>query len=505
MLTATLFVVTPPIPVEHITLTPGLVGDRAQVIGHLVRAEKLPGAQQKVRHWTVKTSGMLIVHPRVLPYFLARSVCGGRVAACGRADHNRLGVFVSKHSDDAAGPGEMRTGGVQERIAGRAWTVLVTATLAFMVNFWAWALLAPLAPVLGQSMRLTPFTQALLVALPVLIGSLGRVPVGSLTDRYGARPMFTLVSLLTIIPVLTIGYFGDSKRVLMIAATLLGLGGTTFAIGVPAVNAWFPRQRRGMALGLFGVGTAGTAVASFTTIPLTKIFGQTAPFNTVAIALLVVASLCWTLLRNPPGWVASSEPLIPRTVETLRMPVTWQLAVLYALTFGGFVAFSVYLPTYLKNAFSLDPADAAFHTAGFIVLAVLARPAGGWLSDHFTGVQVLGACCVLAGLLAALASAELPLIPIGTIVFLLLAVVLGAGAGAVFALVGILAPAGKVGAVTGVVGAAGGLGGFFPPLVMGSIYGAIGDYTFGLVLLAITAFLCALLTYTALRHRATSA
>ncbi|MEV0702799.1 hypothetical protein AB0I53_33440 [Saccharopolyspora sp. NPDC050389] len=92
--------------------------------------------------------------------------------------------------------------------------------------------------------------------------------------------------------------------------------------------------------------------------------------------------------------------------------------------------------------------------------------------------------------------------PIGTVAFLCLAAVLGAGAGAVFALVGRLAPAGKVGAVTGVVGAAGGLGGFFPPLVMGSIYGAVGDYTFGLVLLAATALLCALLAYTALRRRA---
>ncbi|MER5391609.1 MFS transporter [Saccharopolyspora sp. NPDC002686] len=197
--------------------------------------------------------------------------------------------------------------------------------------------------------------------------------------------------------------------------------------------------------------------------------------------------------------------MIRRTTTMLRLPVTWQLAVLYALTFGGFVAFSVYLPTYLKTAFGLDPTDAAFRTAGFIVLAVVCRPLGGWLSDHISGIQVLGACCVLAGLLAVLASVELPLVPFGTIVFLSLAAVLGAGAGAVFALVGTLAPEGKVGAVTGVVGAAGGLGGFFPPLIMGSIYAAVGDYTYGLVLLAATALLCALMTYTALRHRATTA
>lgn len=417
---------------------------------------------------------------------------------------------MSDHGDRAnpdlpEAAGDSQPGVAGERIPRRAWIVLVVATLTFMVNFWAWALLAPLAPALGQSMRLTPVTQALLVALPVLIGSLGRVPVGSLTDRYGARSMFTLFSLLTIIPVVMIGYLGSAMPVLMIGATLLGLGGTTFAIGVPAVNAWFPRRRRGAALGAFGIGTGGTAIASFTTIPLTRTFGQTAPFNTVALALLLAALLCWTLLRAPPGRVAPAEPLLTRTLEIVRMPVTWQLAILYALTFGGFVAFSVYLPTYLKTAFDLDPADAAFRTAGFIVLAVLARPVGGWLSDHVTAVGVLGGCCVLAGLLAALAAAKPPLVPVGTITFLCLGVVLGAGAGAVFALVGTLAPAGKVGALTGIVGAAGGLGGFFPPLVMGSIYAATGTYTLALALLAATALLCALLTYTSLRHRSTSA
>lgn len=395
------------------------------------------------------------------------------------------------------GPPRERAG---ELIPGRAWVVLAVATLAFVVNFWAWALLAPLASSLGQRMGLAPFTQALLVALPVVIGSVGRVPVGSLTDRYGARPMFPLFSLLTIIPVLGVGHFGTSLTVLMIGAVLLGVGGTTFAIGVPVVNAWFPPQRRGVALGVFGIGTGGTAIASFTTLPLINMFGPTAPFNVVAVALVVVAGLCWALLRDPADRSIPTESMIRRTIDTLRIPVTWHLAILYALTFGGFVAFSVYLPTYLKAAFGLAPADAAFRTAGFIVLAVVARPLGGWLSDRLPGTLVLGGCCVLAALLAAAASAQLPLIPVGTIVFLALAGVLGAGSGAVFALVGGVAPAGTVGAVTGIVGAAGGLGGFFPPLVMGAIYEVMGDYTVGLLLLAVTAALCALLTFTVLRR-----
>lgn len=389
----------------------------------------------------------------------------------------------------------------RRRLRTRAWTVLAVATLAFLVDFWAWALLAPLATSLGQRLAMSPFTQSVLVALPVVIGSLGRIPVGAWTDRFGARGMFTLFSALTIIPVLLVGYLGDSVPALLVEAVLLGLGGTTFAIGVPAVNAWFPPSRRGTALGVFGIGTAGTAVASFSTLPLIAELGPRAPFNTVAIALAVVAVLCWVLLRDPPGRVAVSEPMMRRTVRTLRIPVTWQLAVLYALTFGGFVAFSVYLPSYLKNAFDLAPSDAALRTAGFVVLAVVARPVGGWLSDRLAGVHVLGACCVLAALFALIAAFDFPLVPVGTIAFLGLAIVLGGGSGAVFALVAKVAPAGEVGAVTGIVGAAGGLGGFFPPLVMGGIYSATGGYGAGFALLAATGVLCALLNYTALRRK----
>ncbi|MBE9375703.1 MFS transporter [Saccharopolyspora sp. HNM0983] len=372
----------------------------------------------------------------------------------------------------------------------------------FLVNFWAWNLLAPLAPGIGQRLGLAPFTQALLVALPVIIGSLGRIPAGSLTDRYGARTMFTALSVLTIVPVLLVGLFPNSLAVLMIGGVLLGLGGTTFAVGVPAVNAWFPPDRRGTALGLFGVGTVGTAVATFTTLPLINGLGGMAPFLLVSLALLVVAGLSWTLLREPPDKTPPGAGAFARTVETLRLAATWQLSVLYALMFGGFVAFSVYLPTYLKTAYELAAGDAAARTAGFVVVAVIARPVGGWLCDRIHPADVLGVLCGLAFLFAGLAAFQFPLMPMGTIAFLGLGIVLGAGSGAVFALVARLAPAEEVGAVTGLVGAAGGLGGFFPPLVMGAIYGMQHDYGWGFVLLAAAALGCAVLTFTAVRREA---
>ena len=187
--------------------------------------------------------------------------------------------------------------------------------------------------------------------------------------------------------------------------------------------------------------------------------------------------------------------LLQRLAGTVRMAATWQLSFLYAVAFGGFVAFSVYLPTYLTAAYHLDKSDAALRTAGFVVIAVAMRPIGGWLSDRLRPVPVLVAA------FASVVAFQPPLMPVGTAAFLGMAAALGAGTGAVFALVARMVAAERVGAVTGVVGAAGGLGGFFPPLVMGLVYGALGGYGVGFALLAVTALAAALFTATIVQRR----
>jgi NNP family nitrate/nitrite transporter-like MFS transporter len=181
--------------------------------------------------------------------------------------------------------------------------------------------------------------------------------------------------------------------------------------------------------------------------------------------------------------------------------VTLKLSFLYAVGFGGFVAFSVYLPSYLKNAFDLSQSDAAYRTAGFVIVAVVMRPVGGWLSDRLHPVPVLTVAFAVATVLAVLVSFELALVPVGTIGFLGLAAALGTAAGATFALVARLVPAERVGATTGIVGAAGGLGGFFPPLVMGVVKSSTGDYTLGFLLLAATAAAAAAFTWFVVRQR----
>lgn len=387
--------------------------------------------------------------------------------------------------------------------ATRRWLMLALATVGFAVNFWAWALLSPLAPKLKDALQLSPFEQALLVAVPVVVGALGRIPVGALTDRFGGRAMFPLVSLATIVPVLYLGLGGQASFTgLLVGGFFLGVGGTTFAIGVPFVTAWFPAAQRGLAVGIFGMGMGGTAISALTTVKLVTAYGTSTPFVVTAIMLAAYAALAVLLLRDAPERVVPAEPLSRRLGATLRLRITWHASALYAVAFGGYVAFSVYLPAYLRTAYGLTQADAANRMAGFVLLAVVMRPVGGWLSDRFEPIRVLAATLLVVAVGAAVQAFTPGLAPVGTVAFLSMAAALGAGSGATFALVALLAPANNVGSVTGVVGAAGGLGGFVPPLLMGAVYGQYGSFALGLALLALVAVAALLLTLTAVRKAA---
>ena len=370
----------------------------------------------------------------------------------------------------------------EDRGAPGRYRALVLATLAMTVNFWAWSLLSPLGSEYRDLLSLSPLALSVAVALPVLVGSLGRIPLGAAADRYGGRSVFAALSAVSIVPVLFLAVF-DSYPALLLGGLVLGLAGTSFAVGVPFVNAWFPAHQRGFALGVYGVGNAGTAVSSFFTPRIWAAQGPAAPFLLVA-GLLALTALAFVVFgRNSPSWRAATDPFWPRFRRALGLRLSIDLAVLYAITFGGFVAFGVYLPTFLRDVYELTVTDAAARAAGFVVLATLARPLGGWLADRRPPHRlVVGALAVVAG--GAVVAAFEPHIVVATVAFLAIAFALGIGNGAVFALVGQRVPASQVGSVTGVVGAAGGLGGFLPPIVMGLVYQVTGDYAIGLMLLS---------------------
>lgn len=371
-------------------------------------------------------------------------------------------------------------------------TALVMATLGFAVNFWAWSLLSPLGPVFVADGIADD--AALIVAVPVLVGSLGRIVVGALTDRFGGRLMMPAVSLISVVPVLFIGFVGQyTLATLIVGGFVLGVAGTSFAVGVPYVNSWFPKEKRGSAIGVYGAGMGGTAIAAFTTVPLFEV-GDVVPFLAAAAALIVYAVAAFLLMKDPPGWSPSRKHLGAQLADTARIRLTWQTCYLYALSFGGYVAFSVYLPSYLMNAYQLEAHDAAMRMAGFVVTAVLMRPVGGMLSDRIGPVRTLVIAYTVVTVCAVTLVFDPPLMPVGTIAFIGMSMGLGMGAGGVFALIGGASDPAKVGAITGFVGAAGGLGGFIPPLLLGILWRLHGDYSLGIVFLAFATVIALLIT-----------
>jgi nitrate/nitrite transporter NarK len=359
---------------------------------------------------------------------------------------------------------------------------LALATISFALSFAAWGLVGGLASTFAALYHLTASQTALLVAVPVLLGSLARLPMGMLTDRYGGRVVFTALLAFSSLAAFIVPLTG-SYRSLLTAAFLIGMAGSSFAVGAAFVSHWTATARQGAALGVYGLGTMGQSLAVFAGPVMASRFGWELVFRGTSALLLIWAVVYFTLARNPP------REARPATIGAMaailrRAPRAWLLGAFYFMTFGGFVAFSIYLPTLLRAQFGLTPADAGFRAAGFVVAATLMRPIGGWLSDRIGGAQVLS--WVFGGVaLFSLLMTWPSMVPF-TVGALGCALLLGLGNGAVFKLVPEHFPK-DTGTVTGLVGALGGLGGFFPPLLLGVFRDRVGVVWPGFVLLAATA------------------
>ena len=363
---------------------------------------------------------------------------------------------------------------------------LILATVAFAVAFVGWSLIAPLGKRFQDDLDLTNTRTLMLTAVPVVLGSLLRIPVGALTDRLGGRVMFPVV-----LPAAVFG-FVDGYAALIVVGFFLGIAGSSFAVGVPFVAGWYPKERQGFALGVYGMGNIGTAVAAFGAPAIVDWLGREALGIAAAVLLLATALVFYRMAEDPPRGPAVDYGAVLRSGWKL-----WRLSLLYFVTFGGFVAMAVFLPKLLRDWFDISLTNAGLRAAGFTVVATLARPVGGFLSDRIGSATVLVFVFVGAGLDAAwlaYISGDPTWVPV-TIACLTLAGFLGLGNGAVFKAVPLDFPQ-ATGAATGIVGAAGGLGGFFPPVVMGIVKDHFDTYALGFVGLLVFAVICLVVSLT---------
>lgn len=373
--------------------------------------------------------------------------------------------------------------------AGKA---LFYSTTAFAVSFAVWGLIGALAPKFTEIYSLTATQKSVMIAVPVLLGSIGRLFAGLAADKWGGRIVMAALLVFAAVPAIAIG-MSTSYTQLIVFALLLGVAGTTFPVGVGFTSRWYPPEKQGTALGVYGMGNIGQSVAVFGAPVLAAYFGD---WRTVFYIFAAVSFVWGTVFYA--GARPSPTAVRPKTLAESLAPlrtskVAWLLSLFYFLTFGGFVALALYMPTLLKEIFGLSPADAGARTAGFVILATLMRPLGGNLADKMGGAKVLMFVFVAIAVLSLLLSFA-TIIPF-TIGALGCAAALGLGNGAVFKLVPQYFPK-ETGTVTGLVGAFGGLGGFFPPLELGIVKDAMGSYTVGFVLLSAFALVCLVVNYT---------
>ena len=370
-------------------------------------------------------------------------------------------------------------------VPARAWRVLVASTWAFTVCFMIWMMFAIIGIPLRAKLGLTQFQFGMLAAMPVLSGSLIRVPLGIWTDRYGGRIVMTILLAITVPTTWCIAYATQYWQFIVIGL-LMGLAGGSFSVGTPYVSRWFPSRLKGTAMGIFGAGNSGAAVnkilapylisGTFFGVVLGKSHDWTIVPHVYAAIMLVTVFIFWFLSASRPDHLVPNTTRWTDQVRVMADPRVAKYCLYYFFVFGGYVGLSLWLTQYYVGEYKLDMGTAGVLTACFALPGGVVRAIGGFVSDKFGAhrvtfwVLLISAICLVVLSVpgpTTLASGGLNVYVFTTMLFLL-GIVVAIGKASVFKYIGDEYTH-NVGAVSGAVGLWGGMGGFLFPLMFGQL------------------------------------
>ncbi|MFZ3083396.1 MFS transporter [Rhodoferax ferrireducens] len=372
---------------------------------------------------------------------------------------------------------------------GQALSVLMVSTFAFTVCFMVWMMFAVIGIPIKKTLDLNSTQFGILMAMPVLTGSLIRVPLGIWTDKFGGRIVMTVLMASTV-PAIWLMTYATAYWHYLSIGLFVGMAGGAFSVGTPYVARWFPRKQQGFAMGIFGMGNAGAALNKFVAPALVVGFGWTMVPKVYAGIMLGTVILFWLFSHSDPTHQVPSHVKFVDQLKSLKDPKVFKYCQYYSIVFGGYVAMSLWMVQYYVGEFGLDIRTAALLAACFSLPGGILRAVGGWLSDkygaHAMTWWVLWVSWVCLFLLSypqtdlTIATTSGPKtfhIGLNVYLFTILMFTLGVawafGKASVFKYISDDYPH-NIGTISGIVGLAGGMGGFLLPIMFGALMDLTG-------------------------------
>lgn len=371
----------------------------------------------------------------------------------------------------------------------KAVRVLAGSTVAFTICFMVWMMFAVLGIPIKKMLGLNETEFGLLAAMPVLSGSLVRVPLGIWCDKYGGRIVFFLLMLVTVPPIYLIGKATAYWQFLALGLCV-GLAGGSFSVGTPYVARWFSQQRRGLAMGIFGAGNSGSALTKFVAPAIIAAWGWQALPTVYALTMLATALLFWAVTASDPSHLSGAGASFTQQIKVLKDRRVWRYCQYYSVVFGGYVGLALWMTKYYVGEYGYDLKLAALLAACFSLPGGVLRALGGWISDRYGAYKVtwwvMWVCWVCFFLLSYPPTAmvvqttrgplslQLALNPwMFTALLFVVGTAMAVGKASVFKFIADDF-SDNIGAVSGVVGLAGGLGGFVLPILFGALLDLTG-------------------------------